>query len=52
MQFTENEFRDHLFENHKDSIASLIVGRRDPISWLGDDFPPLSFLLQQITDKE
>jgi hypothetical protein len=51
MQFTENEFRDHLFENHKDSIASLIIGRRDPVSWQGDDFPPLSFLLQQITEQ-
>lgn len=50
MQFTENEFRDYLFENHKKSMASLVVGRRDPVSWQGGNFPPLSFLLQQIAE--
>ncbi|MEE9338452.1 MAG: hypothetical protein V3U87_10255 [Methylococcaceae bacterium] len=51
MRFSENEFRDYLFENHKDSIASLIVGRREPVSWQGDGFPPLSFFLQQIVEQ-
>lgn len=50
MQFTENEFRDYLFENHKNSIASLIVGRRKAVSWQDDGFPPLSFILQQIAE--
>ncbi len=52
MQFTENELRDHLFEKHKDSLASLILGRREPVSWEGDRFPPLSFLLQQIAEQK
>ncbi|PSB40072.1 hypothetical protein C7B69_00260 [filamentous cyanobacterium Phorm 46] len=52
MQFTENEFRDYLFNHHKESISELIVGRREPVSWQGDEFPPLSFLLQQITEQK
>ncbi len=52
MQFTENEFRDYLFENHKESLSELIVGQREPVSWQGDEFPPLSFLLQQIAEKK
>jgi hypothetical protein len=52
MNFTENEFRDYLFENYRNSISDLIIGRRDPVSWTGDDFPPLSFLLQQISEQK
>lgn len=51
MQLSENEFRDYLFDNHKDSISDLIYGKRDPIEWNGDGFPPISILLQQIVEK-
>jgi len=52
MNLTENEFRDYLFENHQDSISSLVCGRREPIEWKGDNFPPISVLLQQIVEKK
>ena len=48
MQFTENEFRDYLFNNHKENISDLIVGRRNPINWKSTEFPPLRFLLQKL----
>ena len=47
MQLSENEFRDLLFEHHRDSLASLICGRREPALWIGEEFPPIHFLLQQ-----
>lgn len=52
MDFSENEFRDYLFDNHKESIHELIVGRKDAVVWQGDGFPPISFLLQQIAEKK
>ena len=52
MDFSENEFRDYLFDNHKESIHELITGRRDAVVWQGDGFPPISFLLQQIAEKK
>lgn len=48
----ENAFRDHLFEHHKEDIASLIVGRREPIQWEGEAFPPIHFLLQRRAEKK
>ena len=50
MNIGENEFRDFLFANHKQDISTLIAGRRDAVIWTGDEFPPLSFLLQQKTE--
>lgn len=52
MQLSENEFRDYLFDNHKDSISDLIYGKRDPVEWNGDNFPPISILLQQIVETK
>lgn len=52
MNLTENEFRDYLFENHQDSISSLVCGRREPIEWKGDNFPPISVLLQKIVETK
>ncbi len=52
MNLTENEFRDYLFENHQDSISSLVCGRREPIEWKGNNFPPISVLLQQIVETK
>lgn len=46
MDIGENEFRDLLFANHKQDISTLIIGKRDAVTWSGDDFPPFSFLLQ------
>jgi hypothetical protein len=51
MQFTENEFRDYLFNNHKENISDLIVGRRNPINWKSTEFPPLRFLLQKLAEQ-
>src|SRR6267142_5944206 len=31
MQYSENEFRDYLFEHHRDTLKSLICGRREPV---------------------
>ena len=52
MQISENDFRDYLFDNHKDSISDLIMGKRQPIEWTGDGFPPISILLQQIVERK
>ena len=50
MKFSENEFRDHLFNNHRDTIGKLIIGRRKPVSWNQEGFPPIRFLLQQLAE--
>jgi hypothetical protein len=52
MNFTENEFRDFLFTNHKDNLYSLIIGRREPVVWADENFPPIHFLLQQRAEKK
>lgn len=52
MNLSENEFRDFLFENHKDSISELVSGRREPIEWKGNTFPPISILLQQMVERK
>jgi hypothetical protein len=52
MAFSENEFRDFLFENHKENISSLIIGRREPVQWTEPSFPPIHFLLQQRAEKK
>ncbi|KVA08602.1 hypothetical protein WI42_25290 [Burkholderia ubonensis] len=53
MKISENAFRDHLFEHHKEDLASLIVGRRDPIKWDDEDnFPPIRFLLQEKAEHQ
>lgn len=46
ISISENQFRDHLFENHKENLSKLIIGRRDPIEWTEDGFPSIQFLLQ------
>lgn len=52
MQLSENEFRDYLFENHKESLSDLIHGQRAPIEWAGEGFPPISILLQQVVERK
>lgn len=52
MKFSENEFRDYLFDNYKESISHLIHGKREPIEWKGEGFPPISILLQQIVERK
>ncbi len=51
MKFSENQFRDHLFLNHRETLGELVVGRREPVSWDKEEFPPLSFILQQISEQ-
>jgi hypothetical protein len=51
MNLTENQLRDYLFYNYRDSIAGLIQGRREPIAWSGEDFPPIRVLLQNILEN-
>lgn len=52
LTISENAFRDYLFTNHKEDLASLIVGRRDPISWEGGEFPPVHYLLQRRAENQ
>ncbi len=50
IDFTENQIRDKIFDENKDSFSDLIIGRRDPIKWDSTDFPPVKVLLQQMTE--
>lgn len=52
MNISENDYRDYLFNNHKESLSDLITGKRDPVVWKGNGFPPISFLLQQIAEQK
>jgi len=52
MDISENEFRDFLFKNHNENFPSIIIGRREPVSWHGDSFPPIHILLQQRAEKK
>lgn len=52
MKISENEFRDLLYANYKDNLSSLIIGRKEPIEWVEDEFPPIHFLLQQRAEKK
>ncbi|MCL7750965.1 hypothetical protein LV475_05070 [Guyparkeria hydrothermalis] len=50
INFSENELRDFLYENHKHSISDLITGRRAPAKWNGNGFPPIKLLIQRATE--
>ena len=50
MKLSENEFRDYLFDNYKENISNLICGKRKPVEWKDEGFPPISILLQQIVE--
>lgn len=52
MDISENEFRDFLFNNHRENFSTIIIGRREPVEWPGEDFPPLHILLQQRSEKK
>lgn len=52
ISITENQFRDYLFDHHKDSLHTLITGRRDPVEWSSEGFPTISFLLQRRAEKK
>lgn len=51
-KLSENDIRDYLFSNHKDSMHELIIGRRNPIEWKNEGFPPIRILLQQIVENK
>lgn len=48
---SENEIRDYLFLNHKETLGSIVRGRKADIAWTKDGFPPISFLLQEATER-
>ncbi len=52
MHLSENEFRDFLFENYKENLSELVVGKREAVIWNADGFPPIHFLLQQRTENK
>ena len=52
MQLAENQFRDYLFTNYKENISDLIVGKKKSITWNGEGFPPIYFLLQQRAENK
>jgi hypothetical protein len=52
MNFTENEFRDFLFNNYRSNLSSIIIGRRDPIEITGEEFPSIHLLLQQKAEEK
>ncbi|MDF3239312.1 hypothetical protein [Pseudomonas veronii] len=52
MDISENEFRDFLFNNHRENFSTIIVGRREPIDWPDENFPPLHILLQQRSERK
>lgn len=52
MDISENEFRDFLFENHNKDFSTIIVGRREPVTWADGEFPPIHILLQQRAEKK
>lgn len=39
LKIGENAFRDHLFQHHREDLAALIVGKREPAEWKDDGFP-------------
>ncbi len=51
MKFSENEFRDFLFCYHKENLSSIIIGKREPVAWEEDGFPPIHFLMQHMAEK-
>ncbi len=51
MEISENNFRDLLYENHKNCLPDLISGAREPIKWQNENFPPIHVLLQQKTEE-
>ena len=52
ISMSENLFRDYLYENHKDSLSSLIVGRKKSIEWDKKGFQTIQFLLQQRAENK
>lgn len=52
MNISENEFRDVLFDNHKDAVSSLIIGKKDPVSLSSYESPPIHILLQHRVEKK
>lgn len=52
LNISENAFRDYLFNNHKEDLSSLVIGRREPVKWTERSFPPIRFLLQQRTERK
>lgn len=52
LTISENAFRDYLFKHHKEDLSTLVIGRREPVKWTKNSFPPIRFLLQQRTERK
>lgn len=52
LTISENAFRDYLFQYHKEDLSTLVIGRREPVKWAGNAFPPIRFLLQQRAERK
>lgn len=52
IELTENQLRDKIFAQNKDSFIDLIEGRREPIQWNKEGFPPVKTLIQQRIERK
>jgi hypothetical protein len=51
-EMNENEFRDFLFDNHKEDLHALITRTREPLALPTDDFPSIAQLLQNRVERK
>ncbi|MBO0409205.1 hypothetical protein [Aeromonas hydrophila] len=49
---SENEFRDYLYENHKDDLFSLITGIKEPPKYDDNEWTNINRVLQRITENK
>ncbi len=47
----ENEMRDFLFHNYRETFSALIKGQKSTPKWEADSFPPVRFLIQQNAER-
>lgn len=51
MQLSENQLRDLLFDDYRDTLTQIIIGQRDSVKWTGAGFPPIRILLQKTIEE-
>ena len=47
----ENEMRDFIFRNYKETFSELIKGQKPNSIWKTDEFPPVRFLIQRNAER-
>jgi hypothetical protein len=52
ISISENQFRDYLFEHHKENLSKLIIGRKNSVEWTEEGFPSIKFLLQRRAEQK